>query len=124
MIGRFWRCSRADAEPVPFSFLTEKIEIPQIECGMTYTNEETHKVINENINQSAVYSGAISGKGPRYCPSIEDKVTRFADKNQHQVFLEPEGLDDDLVYPNGISTSLPADVQDKFLRTMKGSGEC
>ncbi len=110
----------ADAEPIPFSFLTDKIEVPQIECGMTYTNEETHKVINENIEQSAVYSGAISGKGPRYCPSIEDKVTRFADKNQHQVFLEPEGLDDDLVYPNGISTSLPADVQDKFLRTMKG----
>lgn len=110
----------ADAEPIPFSFLTDEIEVPQIECGMTYTNEETHKVINENIEQSAVYSGAISGKGPRYCPSIEDKVTRFADKNQHQVFLEPEGLDDDLVYPNGISTSLPAEVQDKFLRTMKG----
>ncbi len=110
----------ADVEPIPFSFLTDKIEVPQIECGMTYTNVETHKVINENIEQSAVYSGAISGKGPRYCPSIEDKVTRFADKNQHQVFLEPEGLDDDLVYPNGISTSLPADVQDKFLRTMKG----
>ncbi|WP_018997309.1 tRNA uridine-5-carboxymethylaminomethyl(34) synthesis enzyme MnmG [Hirschia maritima] len=110
----------ADVEPIPFSFLTDKIEVPQIECGMTYTNVETHKVINANIEQSAVYSGAISGKGPRYCPSIEDKVTRFADKNQHQVFLEPEGLDDDLVYPNGISTSLPADVQDKFLRTMKG----
>lgn len=110
----------ADDEPVPFSFLTDKISVPQIECGMTYTNEETHRVINDNITQSAVYSGAISGKGPRYCPSIEDKVTRFADRNKHQVFLEPEGLDDDTVYPNGISTSLPADVQDKFLRTMKG----
>ncbi len=110
----------ADEVPVPFSFLTDKIEVPQIECGMTYTNEETHRVINENIRQSAVFSGAISGKGPRYCPSIEDKVTRFADRNQHQVFLEPEGLDDDNVYPNGVSTSLPAEVQDKFLRTMKG----
>ncbi len=110
----------ADDDPVPFSFLTDKITVPQIECGMTYTNEETHKVINDNISKSAVYSGAIAGKGPRYCPSIEDKVTRFADRNQHQIFLEPEGLDDDLVYPNGISTSLPADVQDKFLRTMKG----
>lgn len=110
----------ADEVPVPFSFLTDKIRVPQIECGMTYTNAETHRVINENITQSAVYSGAISGKGPRYCPSIEDKVTRFADRNQHQVFLEPEGLDDDNVYPNGVSTSLPAEVQDKFLRTMKG----
>lgn len=110
----------ADDEPVPFSFLTDKIRVPQISCGMTYTNERTHQVINDNITQSAVYSGAISGKGPRYCPSIEDKVTRFADKSQHQIFLEPEGLDDDTVYPNGISTSLPAEVQDKFLRTMKG----
>ncbi|MFC7292337.1 tRNA uridine-5-carboxymethylaminomethyl(34) synthesis enzyme MnmG [Hirschia litorea] len=110
----------ADDVPVPFSFLTKKIETQQISCGMTYTNKDTHKVIQDNISQSAVYSGAISGKGPRYCPSIEDKVTRFADKSQHQIFLEPEGLDDDTVYPNGISTSLPAEVQDKFLRTMVG----
>ncbi len=110
----------ADDVPVPFSFLTDKIETQQISCGMTYTNEKTHQVIKDNISKSAVYSGAISGKGPRYCPSIEDKVTRFADKSQHQIFLEPEGLDDDTVYPNGISTSLPAEVQEKFLRTMVG----
>lgn len=110
----------ADADPVPFSFLTEKIEVPQITCGVSRTTEETHRIIAENIEQSAVYSGAIAGRGPRYCPSIEDKVHRFADRNSHQVFLEPEGLDDDTVYPNGISSSLPEAVQDRFLRTMPG----
>ncbi len=110
----------ADAQPVPFSFLTGKIEVPQISCAITYTNDRTHQIIAENIGKSAVYSGAIAGRGPRYCPSIEDKVVRFADRNQHQVFLEPEGLDDDTVYPNGISTSLPDEVQDAFLRSIRG----
>lgn len=110
----------ADDEPYPFSFLTEKITVPQIACGITHTNERTHAIIAENIHRSAVYGGAISGRGPRYCPSIEDKIHRFADKTAHQVFLEPEGLDDPVVYPNGISTSLPAEVQDAFLRTMAG----
>ena len=116
----------ADAEPVPFSFLTDRITMPQISCGITYTNADTHRVIAENINKSAVYGGAISGRGPRYCPSIEDKVVRFADRSRHQVFLEPEGLpgnpDGDVVYPNGISSSLPEDVQDAFLRTIPGLG--
>ncbi|MCK5285556.1 MAG: tRNA uridine-5-carboxymethylaminomethyl(34) synthesis enzyme MnmG [Alphaproteobacteria bacterium] len=106
--------------PVPFSYLNDKITVPQIPCYITYTNENTHQVILDNIQQSALYSGNISGTGPRYCPSIEDKVKRFADKTRHQVFLEPEGLDDDTVYPNGISTSLPADVQDAYIRTIPG----
>ena len=110
----------ADAVPEPFSFATDEITVPQIACGITWTNEETHKIIAENINQSAVYSGAIAGKGPRYCPSIEDKVHRFADRNRHQIFLEPEGLDDPTIYPNGISTSLPETVQQAFLKTIPG----
>jgi len=110
----------ADDNPVPFSYMTDKITVPQIECHMTYTNAETHKIIEQNKHFSAVYSGQIEGSGPRYCPSIEDKVTRFADKDRHQIFLEPEGLDDDTVYPNGISTSLPAEVQDAMLRTIPG----
>lgn len=110
----------ADAEPVPFSFMTDKITVPQIECGISRTTEETHRIISVNIDQSAVYSGAIAGRGPRYCPSIEDKVVRFADRTSHQIFMEPEGLDDDTVYPNGISSSLPDDVQDAFLRTIPG----
>jgi tRNA uridine 5-carboxymethylaminomethyl modification enzyme len=110
----------ADDEPSPFSFLTEKITNPQVACGVTYTTAETHKIIEESLSKSAVYSGAISGRGPRYCPSIEDKVVRFADKSAHQIFLEPEGLDDDTVYPNGISTSLPEDVQERFIRTIPG----
>ena len=118
----------ADTNPVPFSFMTEKIGVPQISCGITHTNEQTHKVIQDNITRSALYGGAISGKGPRYCPSLEDKVVRFADRNQHQVFLEPEGLpgtpDGKVVYPNGISTSLPEDVQDAFVRTIKGLENC
>ncbi len=110
----------ADIEPKPFSFLNTKITVPQISCYITETNETTHQIIRDNIKKSAMYSGNISGVGPRYCPSIEDKVVRFADKNKHQIFLEPEGLDDDTVYPNGISTSLPAEVQDAFIRSMKG----
>jgi tRNA uridine 5-carboxymethylaminomethyl modification enzyme len=111
---------QGDAEPYPFSFLTERITNRQIACGVTYTNAETHSIIEQSLSKSAVYSGAISGRGPRYCPSVEDKVVRFADKSAHQVFLEPEGLDDDTVYPNGISTSLPEDVQDRFIRTIAG----
>lgn len=111
---------QADEDPVPFSFLTEKITVPQVACGITWTNEKTHAIIQENILKSAVYSGAIEGRGPRYCPSIEDKVHKFSDRDRHQIFLEPEGLDDDTVYPNGISSSLPADVQEAFIRTIQG----
>jgi tRNA uridine 5-carboxymethylaminomethyl modification enzyme len=110
----------ADAEPVPFSFLTPAITTPQIECGITYTTAETHRIIAERLGESAVYGGRAKGIGPRYCPSIEDKVVRFADKTSHQVFLEPEGLDDDTVYPNGVSTSVSEETQDLFLRTMPG----
>ncbi len=110
----------ADAEPVPFSFLTEKIEVRQIRCGVTYTTAQTHAIIAERLNESAVYGGRATGIGPRYCPSIEDKVVRFADKTSHQIFLEPEGLDDDTVYPNGISTSVSEETQDLFLRTIPG----
>lgn len=113
----------ADDEPVPFSYMTRRIDVPQISCGITWTTPETHAIIEENISQSAVYSGAIAGRGPRYCPSIEDKVNRFADRERHQVFLEPEGLDDDTVYPNGISTSLPEEVQERFVRTIPGLEE-
>jgi tRNA uridine 5-carboxymethylaminomethyl modification enzyme len=110
----------ADAEPVPFSFLTETITTPQIECGITCTTAETHRIIAERLGESAVYGGRAKGVGPRYCPSIEDKVVRFADRTSHQVFLEPEGLDDDTVYPNGVSTSVSEETQDLFLRTMPG----
>ena len=117
----------ADDVPVPFSFLNRAITVPQITCAITHTNEETHRVISDNIKKSALYGGGISGRGPRYCPSIEDKVVRFADRNRHQIFLEPEGLpgnpDGDTVYPNGISTSLPYEVQDAFLRTIRGLEE-
>lgn len=110
----------ADELPVPFSYMTDRIDVPQVACGITWTTAETHAIIAENIKQSAVYSGAIAGRGPRYCPSIEDKVDRFADRDRHQIFLEPEGLDDDTVYPNGISTSLPESIQDQFIRTIPG----
>jgi tRNA uridine 5-carboxymethylaminomethyl modification enzyme len=110
----------ADADPVPFSFLTEKITNRQVTCAITSTNEATHAIIRANLARSPMYSGQIASRGPRYCPSIEDKVVRFADRGAHQVFLEPEGLDDDTVYPNGVSTSLPADVQEAFLRTLHG----
>jgi tRNA uridine 5-carboxymethylaminomethyl modification enzyme len=110
----------ADDEAVPFSFMTDRITNSQIECGVTRTTEATHRIIVENLNQSAMYSGQIEGVGPRYCPSIEDKLVKFGERDGHQVFLEPEGLDDDTVYPNGISTSLPANVQEQFIRTIPG----
>lgn len=115
---------KADDEPKPFSYITEKITNEQIVCPITYTNEETHKIILDNIKRSALYGGKITGRGPRYCPSIEDKLVRFADKDRHQIFLEVEGLDSDVVYPNGISTSLPRDVQDKFIHSIKGLENC
>ncbi len=111
---------RGDDEPYAFSFLTDKITTPQISCHITHSNERTHKVIADNIARSPLYSGQIEGTGPRYCPSIEDKIHRFRDKSAHQIFLEPEGLDDPTVYPNGISTSLPEDVQEAFIRTIAG----
>ena len=110
----------ADAEPIPFSFLTDAITTPQVQCGITWTTEATHAIIAERLGESAVYGGRVSGRGPRYCPSIEDKVVRFRDKTGHQIFLEPEGLDDTTVYPNGISTSVSAETQDLFLRTIPG----
>ena len=110
----------ADTEPYFFSFLTTKVINKQISCGVTYTNNEVHKIISENISRSAMYSGNIKGVGPRYCPSIEDKIVKFKEKQQHQIFLEPEGLDDHTVYPNGISTSLPEEVQLKILAKIKG----
>lgn len=110
----------ADNPPVPFSFLNNEITVPQIACHITHTTKETHKIVADNIGQSSMYSGQIDGVGPRYCPSIEDKIVRFKDRERHQIFLEPEGLNDDTVYPNGISTSLPEDVQDAFIRTIPG----
>ena len=109
-----------DEDPLPFSFSTERITQPQIPCYLTYTNEKTHDVIRNNLHRSAMYSGRIVGIGPRYCPSIEDKVTRFADKTEHQVFVEPEGLDTDEIYLNGISASLPEDVQVDMVHSIKG----
>ena len=110
----------ADDPPVPFSTMTDKITVPQIPCGITRTNTKTHKIIQQSIHLSAVYSGQIEGQGPRYCPSIEDKIHRFAEKDSHQIFLEPEGLDDHTVYPNGISTSLPRDVQSEMIASISG----
>jgi len=110
----------ADEDPVPFSLMTEEITNPQIRCGITRTTPETHRIIRENLGRSAMYSGAIEGIGPRYCPSIEDKIVKFGERDGHQIFLEPEGLDDQTVYPNGISTSLPEDVQLAFLKTIPG----
>ena len=109
-----------DDPPVPFSFMTKAITTPQIACGVTETTPETHRIIRENLSRSPMYSGQIESVGPRYCPSIEDKVVRFAARETHQIFLEPEGLDDPTVYPNGISTSLPAEVQEAFIRTIPG----
>jgi tRNA uridine 5-carboxymethylaminomethyl modification enzyme len=109
-----------DAQPSPFSFMTTRLDRPQIACGITTTTEETHRIIAERLSESAVYGGRTTGQGPRYCPSIEDKVVRFADRAGHQIFLEPEGLDDDTVYPNGISTSVAEETQAAFLRTIPG----
>ena len=109
-----------DKKPEPFSYMSSHITNEQVSCHITRTTKETHKIIKDNISKSAMYSGLISGVGPRYCPSIEDKVERFAEKNSHQIFLEPEGLDSNLVYPNGISTSLPEEIQEKFLKTIPG----
>ncbi len=110
----------ADDELVPFSSLTDKITVPQISCGITRTNRQTHEIIAQSIHLSAVYSGQIEGRGPRYCPSIEDKVHRFYDRDSHRIFLEPEGLDDHTIYPNGISTSLPRSVQTQMIATIDG----
>ena len=109
-----------DETPTPFSFMTPAVTQDQVACGVTWTTEETHRIIAERLGESAVYGGRAFGRGPRYCPSIEDKVVRFADKTSHQVFLEPEGRDDDTVYPNGVSTSVSEDTQDLFLRTIPG----
>ena len=109
-----------DEDPYMFSYLSKAPTAPQISCGITHTNERTHDVIRKNLDRSAMYGGHIDGVGPRYCPSIEDKVVRFADKTSHQIFLEPEGADDPTVYPNGISTSLPVDVQEEYVRSIKG----
>ncbi|MDE2630123.1 MAG: tRNA uridine-5-carboxymethylaminomethyl(34) synthesis enzyme MnmG, partial [Alphaproteobacteria bacterium] len=109
-----------DAPPSPFSFLTGVIATPQVDCHITRTNERTHAVIRANLHRAPMYSGQIESRGPRYCPSIEDKVVRFAHRQSHQIFLEPEGLEDDTIYPNGISTSLPQDVQIALLKTIPG----
>ncbi|SFN41223.1 tRNA uridine 5-carboxymethylaminomethyl modification enzyme [Roseovarius lutimaris] len=109
-----------DDDPVMFSFLSKHPPARQVSCGITYTNEKTHDIIRENLERSAMYGGHIDGIGPRYCPSIEDKIVRFADKTSHQIFLEPESLSDDVVYPNGISTSLPEDVQTEYVRSIVG----
>ena len=109
-----------DEDPVVFSFMNKAPQVRQIACGITHTNEKTHAIVRQNLNRSAMYGGHIEGIGPRYCPSIEDKIVRFADKTSHQVFLEPEGLDDSTVYPNGISTSLPQEVQEAYVRSIVG----
>ena len=110
----------ADDDPVPFSFLTDEVQNQQITCGVTRTTAETHQIIRSNLHRSAMYSGAIDGVGPRYCPSIEDKIAKFGDRDGHQIFLEPEGLDDPTVYPNGVSTSLPEEVQHQVVRSIPG----
>ncbi|MDA7704938.1 tRNA uridine-5-carboxymethylaminomethyl(34) synthesis enzyme MnmG [Rickettsiales bacterium] len=109
-----------DDIPKPFSYLNDKINVPQIDCFITYTNPKTHKIIKDNLHLSSISCGNITGSGPRYCPSIEDKINRFYDKERHQIFLEPEGLDSNLIYPNGISTSLPEEIQLQFLKSIKG----
>jgi tRNA uridine 5-carboxymethylaminomethyl modification enzyme len=112
-----------DDTPEMFSFLNTRPFVRQVSCGITHTNSETHEIIQENLEKSAMYGGHIEGVGPRYCPSIEDKVVRFAEKTSHQIFLEPEGLDDDTIYPNGISTSLPVDVQERYVHSIRGLEE-
>jgi tRNA uridine 5-carboxymethylaminomethyl modification enzyme len=114
---------KGDEIPRPFSFMNKIIKVPQISCFITETNAQTHEIIRENILKSPMYSGQIASRGPRYCPSIEDKIHRFAEKERHQIFLEPEGLNDHTIYPNGISTSLPEDIQERFIRSIKGLEE-
>ena len=109
-----------DVEPTLFSFMSTSVSAPQIACGITHTNTQTHEIIERNLSRSAMYGGHIDGVGPRYCPSIEDKIVRFADKDSHQIFLEPEGVRDHTVYPNGISTSLPEDVQVEYVQSIRG----
>jgi len=111
---------KGDEKPEPFSFMNKEITVPQVSCYITYTNEQTHDIIKEKLDEAPMYSGQISSTGPRYCPSIETKIVRFADKDRHQIFLEPEGLDTNLVYPNGISTSLAHDVQDRMIHSIVG----
>ena len=111
---------KPDKKPIPFSFINKHIHTPQISCFITHTNTKTHKIIADNIGLSPMYSGAIKSMGARYCPSIEDKIIKFPNKKNHQIFLEPEGLEDDLIYPNGISSSLPENVQEMFVRSIKG----
>ena len=115
-----------DERVVPFSFSTdpESVQIPQKSCWLTYTNEKTHEIIRNNLDRSPLYSGMIEGTGPRYCPSIEDKVVRFADKNRHQVFIEPEGLYTNEMYIGGMSSSLPEDVQDAMYHSVPGLEKC
>ncbi|MBP5175702.1 MAG: tRNA uridine-5-carboxymethylaminomethyl(34) synthesis enzyme MnmG, partial [Treponema sp.] len=113
-----------DSDVIPFSFDDESVDRPMVPCHMVYTNSETHRIIRENIGRSPLYSGKISGVGPRYCPSIEDKVMRFPERERHQLFVEPEGLETDEIYLNGLSSSLPEEVQDAFLRTMSGFENC
>jgi tRNA uridine 5-carboxymethylaminomethyl modification enzyme len=121
----FSRCrvQQGDETPTPFSFRTERIDRPRVPCYITYTNERTHEAIRAGLDRSPLYTGRIRGVGPRYCPSIEDKVVRFADRDRHQIFLEPEGLDSDEIYVNGLSTSLPRDVQERMIRTVPGLEE-
>ncbi len=114
---------KGDNPPSPFSYLTDKVTVPQISCFITHTNPKTHEIIKANLHRAPMYSGQIESTGPRYCPSIEDKVVRFSARENHQIFLEPEGLDDDTVYPNGISTSLPEDVQTNMIKTIPGLEE-
>src|SRR5262249_62202965 len=109
-----------DEPPEPFSTLTDRIDNPQILCGITRTTSATHRIIRENVHRSPMYSGQIQGRGPRYCPSIEDKIVKFGERDGHQIFLEPEGIDDYTVYPNGISTSLPENVQHALVATIPG----
>ncbi|MDC1184989.1 tRNA uridine-5-carboxymethylaminomethyl(34) synthesis enzyme MnmG [Alphaproteobacteria bacterium] len=109
-----------DFKPIPFSFINKSIHTPQVSCFITHTNKKTHKIIEKNLNLSPMYSGAIKSMGARYCPSIEDKITKFPNKNSHQIFLEPEGLESDLIYPNGISSSLPEEIQEMFVKSIKG----
>ena len=120
LIMKIWKNKMLTIDPEYFSFLTKKTYNKQIACSVTYTNKKVHEIIKKNLKKSAMYSGSIKGVGPRYCPSIEDKIVKFSDKTRHQIFLEPEGLNDKTVYPNGISTSLPADVQAEILSKING----